>query len=365
MPLPDLRAPPGAGSQQQPLTPGGSIGRLQPLRRPGSRNSSEYDEEDQQVNNEATKIMQKGEVFSGHDALNLLFEAAGRNGDILHQRTGSSGSFPRPNFTGNTPGSQVSMMSPHQNIQGREPVYFGREPASGAPVPIDPAVSQSYARGTGGLQEDPNYEDALRAWSKFRFVRAGWFTAKEGVEYVDYFYSRLSPLTPLIVPDYRAHSKHAALLAEEPMLVITLLTISSRYMELSGPGGVSRPFAIHARLWKYLQGMIGRLIFAQEQFGGGFCGAGAPPGNVTNHFTRRGLRTLGTIESLMILTEWHPRALHFPPGDDNELVLPDELPLFSFDSSPSAFNSSVNPKGGYYGRRIESCLEPCWRSDRM
>lgn len=37
-------------------------------------------------------------------------------------------------------------------------------------------------------------------------------------------------------------------------------------------------------------------------------------------------RTLGTIESFLLMTEWHPRSLHFPPqsdGWDVALLAPD------------------------------------------
>ena len=73
------------------------------------------------------------------------------------------------------------------------------------------------------------------------------------------------------------------------------------------------------------------------------------------------LRTLGTIESLMILTEWHPRALHFPaPEAIDELMLPPDDVIFM----PETEN---NPRmsGNIGGKRIESWLEPAWRSDRM
>lgn len=145
------------------------------------------------------------------------------------------------------------------------------------------------------------------------------------------------------------------------MLVITLLTISSRYSQPSGTtnaGAASRAYLIHEKLWKYLQGMIDRMIFGQEQFGGGFCGAGQQPGSDVNPLSRKGLRTLGTVESLMLLTEWHPRALHFPPGDDDdELVLPDDL---DHEKGPKA-----DMYKGVGDKRIDSWLEPCWRSDRM
>ncbi|KAJ4333709.1 zinc finger transcriptional activator, partial [Ascochyta clinopodiicola] len=183
----------------------------------------------------------------------------------------------------------------------------------------------------------------------------------EAIAYIDYFYAYLSPLTPIVVPDYRDHAFHAKLLKEEPMLVITLLTISSRYSQPSGTtnaGAASRAYLIHEKLWKYLQGMIDRMIFGQEQFGGGFCGAGQQPGSDVNPLSRKGLRTLGTVESLMLLTEWHPRALHFPPGDDDdELVLPDDL---DYEKGPKA-----DMYKGVGDKRIDSWLEPCWRSDRM
>jgi len=79
-------------------------------------------------------------------------------------------------------------------------------------------------------------------------------------------------------------------------------------------------------------------------------------------------RTILTVLncSLLILTEWHPRALHFPPGDDeNELLVPAE----AFGSSSVAGFTT----GGTYGRLgdtegrpvLSDWLEPAWRSDRM
>ena len=80
------------------------------------------------------------------------------------------------------------------------------------------------------------------------------------------------------------------------------------------------------------------------------------------------LRTLGTIESLMILTEWHPRALHFPPQDaTDELMLPDFERLHAGIPPPGEDGAPSRQANGaaFGGRRIESWLEPAWRSDRM
>ena len=340
--------------------------------RRNSRPTPPYDEEDEKkASNKATAMLQTSEVFSGHDALNLLFEAAGRNGDIVHHRSGSGGSLPMPNFaTVNTPGSYSTLQSPQVNgaAGGGRINTPGRE-APSSHAPVDPAIGSNYASGMNDLEESRAYEDAIRAWSRFRFVRAGWFTAKEGIAYVDYFYQYLSPLTPVVVQDFQNHSLHERLLLEEPMLVITMLTIASRYMKLSGPGATSRPFSIHQQLWQYLLGMVQRVVFSQEQFGGGFCGAGAPQRNGNsqdNPLYRKSLRTLGTVESLLLLTEWHPRALHFPPGDDNdELMVPKDISSTHDNGRDPFANEASSSKFGTTGSRVDSCMEPCWRSDRM
>jgi hypothetical protein len=343
----------------QPLTPGGSIGRYEPLRRPTASLNPHGQEEDQTVNNATAAILQTGEVYSGHDALNLLFEAAGRNGDIEghHHRNVSSGSSHAHMYgPGSTPGSQ-QFTSPQANTHSFDPRMHSRMPAD---HPVDPNLSQHRS----AVPPPPNaqsFADAVKAWSRFRFVRAGWLTAKEAITYIDYFYTYLSPLTPIVVPDYRDHALHGKLLSEEPMLVITLLTISSRFALPDSFGGQSRGPLIHEKFWNYLKGMINRMIYGQEQFGGGFCGAGQQPGSDVNPLSRKGLRTLGSVESLMLLTEWHPRALHFPPGDDeDELVIPDD-PIESIEGL-DARDDLIKAVGG---QRIDSWLEPCWRSDRM
>jgi hypothetical protein len=65
-----------------PLTPGGSIGRTQPLRRPGQNSdpNQKYeghsDEANTQLENlEAQEVMRR-EVYGPHDALDLLYKAA-------------------------------------------------------------------------------------------------------------------------------------------------------------------------------------------------------------------------------------------------------------------------------------------------
>lgn len=32
---------------------------------------------------------------------------------------------------------------------------------------------------------EPGYNEAIKAWARFRFVRAGWFTSQEAIDYID------------------------------------------------------------------------------------------------------------------------------------------------------------------------------------
>ena len=155
------------------------------------------------------------------------------------------------------------------------------------------------------------------------------------------------------------------LLTEEPILAIALLAIASRHMKLSGPGAGSRAYSIHDKLWTYLRCMVERLLWGQEQFGGGFCGGGAVKvrESKAGQITWKGsLRTLGTVEAILLLTDWHPRALHFPPGDDENRLLDADYNLFK--DSPA--NESVDEQDVHSSKvPYSSWLEPAWRSDRM
>ena len=182
------------------------------------------------------------------------------------------------------------------------------------------------------------------------------------------FYEHLAPLTPIVPPDFRPPSKHLTLLTEEPVLAIAFLAISSRHMKLTGPGAESRAYSIHEKLWTYLRCMVERLLWGQEQFGGGFYGGVS----LKLHESKSGqiswkgsLRTLGTIEAILLLTDWHPRALHFPPGDDENRLLDTDYNLLK--DSPGNKSERSELDEGVTSSKVpySSWLEPAWRSDRM
>jgi len=69
------------------------------------------------------------------------------------------------------------MRSNNQTYQSNHPPDVRRDAA------IDPALSSEDINRLDCMQ-DQGYKDAIKAWSRFRFVRAGWFTPIEAIDYI-------------------------------------------------------------------------------------------------------------------------------------------------------------------------------------
>jgi hypothetical protein len=245
------------------------------------------------------------------------------------------------------------------------PSSAGRRGTFANGIPSDSIDGRLNGTSTNDIRYGADYALALKAWGSMRFVRAGWFTADEAMNYIEFFYSHLAPMTPISPPDFRHPSKHLILLTDEPVLAIAILMISSRHMRLSGHAALTRGARIHDTLWDYLRCMVERLLWGQEQFGGGFCAAGTIKVGESRggQLTWKGsLRTLGTVEALLLLTDWQPRALHFPPGDDENRLLDTNYNLLS-DSNNAVDDQEESD--ARQGRPYGAWLEPTWRSDRM
>ncbi|KAF2396836.1 hypothetical protein EJ06DRAFT_515702 [Trichodelitschia bisporula] len=212
---------------------------------------------------------------------------------------------------------------------------------------VDAAMLELETRA----DDDHTASQVLKAWQRLQFVRSGWITPTEGHEYISFFSENIQPLTPIALPNFSNPACEMQLLEVDQTLLVTLLLIASRHRSPDLKCTASRQSAIHDMLWKHLEGRLMRSMLAQEQWGGGFCGAG--PGK-PDEFAQPGLRSLGTIESLLLLMEWHPRALHFPPKDTEEdLLLPEKF-VYKAESQRKSGPSACG-----------SWLEPCWRSDRV
>lgn len=149
----------------------------------------------------------------------------------------------------------------------------------------------------------------------------------------------MSPLSPILTSFYASHTNHYRLLTHDPVLCCTILMISARYHVLPGAGGESRNFFIHHRLWQHCQQLVMRLVFGQDKS------------------TSSKIRGIGTIEALLLMSEWHPRSLHFPPEVDGW-----DCDLMTGTSAPQASSESDDTSAN---RWLEDMIEPARRSDQM
>jgi hypothetical protein len=298
-----------------------------------------------------TETLLQTEVYNSHEALLTLIEAAGK--DTPMEGSGMKSESLSPTEDGD--GSERRLASPHHSPG--QSVHFAPTESGGGG---SSSFTSSHARRGSNVSPrapptpDSGMEKALKAWNKFRFVKAGWFTAREAIGYMEYFHTNLHPLSPALSNPTLLHVSHPKyhhlLLKREPFLATAILCVASRYMKLPGPGGGSRSFAIHDMLWREVRNAFERLIW------GGGCGT-RPISN------GRGLRTIGTVEGLLILTEWHVRGLHFPMDVEES----DWGISLSSDDEDEEAADSPPPKRVVegLGDKISNILEPAYRSDRM
>ncbi|KAL0940240.1 uncharacterized protein CTRU02_203003 [Colletotrichum truncatum] len=205
-------------------------------------------------------------VTGSNDALDVLSDAA----NLLHNAT----------------------VAPFSGQQPTQPSFPVRE----LPVAVPASMQTGCQTGVGFtiLSLSEPSDATLDVWDKCRFVRQGWFTSQEAVT----FFKHLSPLSPVLINQYSHHEAHTSLICQESMLCCTILMISSRFFMLPGAGGVSRSHLIHNRLWQFCESLIKRIILGQEKV------------------STAKMRIIGTIESLLLISDWHPRAVHFPPDTE-------------------------------------------------
>ncbi|KAI5291597.1 hypothetical protein KEM54_003190 [Ascosphaera aggregata] len=317
-------------------------------------------------------------ISNTHDALHLLSEAAGRSEGLSRNRFASA-RHPSSSTLASSGSPLISSTTPQQRVRTNSVIMPATQPSGPAGWYRQERESeQRQQTDTSARPETPikgpeeiEYMKAVRVWSRFRFIRAGWFSVDEAMDYVSYYYQNLAPLSPIVIPDFNPPSTHHKLLTEEPILAVTMLTIASRHMNLSGNGAYTRAYQIHEMLWSYLRRMIERLFWGQERFGNsnpprGPKGRDASIPIAMGQAKRAGpLRSLGTVEALLLLTDWHPRSLYFPPGDDENALLDADLEMMH-EQSEEADTASKSTKANAENRfAFNEWLEPVWRSDRM
>lgn len=123
---------------------------------------------DQEVSNDAAAALLQGPINIPGDALHLLLKASGESEDLQKRELDSH----RRISTGQSTGGNRPLQ---RNYRITEPAAPHLPGAQGQVM--DPAIE-----GGEGRIKVP--KETLEVWSRLRFVRAGWFTAREGMSYV-------------------------------------------------------------------------------------------------------------------------------------------------------------------------------------
>ncbi|CAN9093689.1 unnamed protein product [Alternaria sp. RS040] len=189
----------------------------------------------------------------------------------------------------------------------RVPVPIEQHATNAASTPLS-----SVANLSSNMLPDLSNE-LTDTWNAYRFVRMGWLSAPEIVWYLDMFFKNVAPLCPIL--------DECEFLRFGPPLILGYL--------------------IHQRLWDHFQHLLMRLVLGLEKY------------------SKAKTRTLGTIEALLLLTDWHPRALYAPPPSDGW----DSDILFTVKDRRDQDGSTVDSPSRTRWR--EDVIEPANRSDRM
>ena len=151
----------------------------------------------------------------------------------------------------------------------------------------------------------------------------------------------MSPLSPILTDFFATPENHFYLVTQEPLLCCTILMISSRYHTLNGVGGPSRTFCLHHRLWEHCEHLLLRLALGQEKR------------------SKARTRNEGSIEALLLLSEWHSRSLQSPPrtdGWDSDFIM-----LHPDDRDPP----SADEDNQLFSRWKDDIIEPTKCLERM
>jgi hypothetical protein len=133
----------------------------------------------------------------------------------------------------------------------------------------------------------------------FLLVRKGILTREEMVEYLEFYFRTLWPLRPVVHAHYSRRENFSDLINEEPMLAVTLTLLASRHHILSGARGEARSERIHWRVWPWLKSYLQSALWGSKS-----------------------TRTCGAVASMLLLMEWHFKAINFKADLADQLDSP-------------------------------------------
>ena len=132
------------------------------------------DGQDPDLTNEAAAALFQSPINTPGDALHLLLQASGQSEDIQrHSVTNQSAPLgPAPTQIYPSTASTLRSEKLKTNQELGQRTFAGN---------IDPAIAGDAAE----RENSHTTKENLGVWSRLRFVRSGWFTAKEAKAYID------------------------------------------------------------------------------------------------------------------------------------------------------------------------------------
>lgn len=129
---------------------------------------------DQEVTNETAAALFQSPINTPGDALHLLLEASGRSEDLQLRGKSNQGEGDSSHHS-----IKPSLSSRNHHFPRPGQVRSRGHPEDKAN--LDPAIASNDLNNDISVSA----REGLRIWSRLRFVRAGWFTAKEAISYIN------------------------------------------------------------------------------------------------------------------------------------------------------------------------------------
>uniref|UniRef100_A0A060THX7 ARAD1D34760p n=1 Tax=Blastobotrys adeninivorans TaxID=409370 RepID=A0A060THX7_BLAAD len=156
---------------------------------------------------------------------------------------------------------------------------------------INSSKSQSSAHpkeAKDDVKEEPREDEFTekRTLADTELIKEGFLTEKEARDLVAYFFSYLHPFYPFIPKQLQDVNS----LAEVPFLLTAITSIASRYYSAGADTDSvyrKRYQELHEQLWELCQRLFSYTVWAEAS-----------------------TRSIGTVFSFLLFSEWNPRAIH-------------------------------------------------------
>ncbi|KLT42269.1 hypothetical protein CC85DRAFT_328331 [Cutaneotrichosporon oleaginosum] len=198
----------------------------------------------------------------------------------------ASGSTPRARFDDAQPRYEERRTRPDDPPPRLDLVGGNLETPADALRLLSSVSAQQPATSEAALAH--TYDPALEGevWNRWSPVREGLLTSGEAGALVGFYARNINPCHPVVSVEL---FDDPSLLLQEPLLVGAITCTAARYADL-GPSfdarEPSRARVVQARIVEWLLGRIARLVMGSSS-----------------------MRTIGTVEALLILSEWPPRSM--------------------------------------------------------